>query len=90
MTLLLLFFSHFTNIKTQIYSLNLSITFAELRSNFPHRCPEPRFELGAAQRATNWATTLPTELRRTLLSYVAPYWATPHPAEIRRTLQIMY
>jgi hypothetical protein len=29
---------------------------------------------------------LPTELRRTLLSYVAPFLSTPHPAEPRRTL----
>jgi hypothetical protein len=43
--------------------------------------------------ALRQAQALPAELRRTLLSYAAPYWAmphpywpTPHPTELRRTL----
>jgi hypothetical protein len=49
--------------------------------------------LTGSRRTTNratphliWATPHPSELRRTLLSYAAPFWAALHPTELRWTL----
>ncbi len=45
----------------------------------PPRDAKPRIELGPTLRNTNWLRRTLTDLRRTLLSYAAPYWAKPHP-----------
>ncbi len=40
----------------------------------------------SSHAAPYWSITHPTELSRTLLSYVPPCWATLHPSELRRIL----
>ncbi len=62
----------------------------DLNSGQPYSCPTC-YQLSYAAPyvlydASSLAWPHPVKLRRTLLSYAAPYWATPHPPELSRTL----
>ncbi len=80
-----------------IHTVHSSVAICWSSSPFPHcwsaqwvKPPcgaEPSIKL---RPALQQADALPAELRRTLLSYAAPYWATPHPNELRRTLNELY
>ncbi len=43
---------------------------------------------GLCRTLLSYMHRTPTELRHTLLIYAAPYWVTPHPTELRHTLLI--